>query len=91
MPNSIYNIHNSLWVRYLIRLKIGFSQLKEHKLKHNLHDSINPMCSCSSSFETTIDWDVPDLLMDAMAVVLSEKNLYMNHMILGNWHETFRL
>ena len=91
MPNSIYNIHNSLWVRYLIRLKIGFSQLKEHKLKHNLHDSINPMCSCNSSFETTIDWDVPDLLMDAMAVVLSEKNLYMNHIILGNWHETFRL
>ena len=54
MPNSIYNIHNPLRVKCLIRLRIGFTQLKEHKFKHNLQDSINPMCSCSSSIETTI-------------------------------------
>ena len=54
MPNSIYNIHISLGVKYLTRLRIGFSHLKEHKLKHNFHDSIDPMCSCSSGIETTI-------------------------------------
>ena len=54
MPNSIYNIHNPLRVKCLIRLRIGFTQLKEHKFKHNLQDSINPMCSCSSGIETTI-------------------------------------
>ena len=35
MPNSIYNIHNPLGVKYLKRLRIGFSHLKEHKFKHN--------------------------------------------------------
>ena len=33
MPNSIYNIHNPLGVIYLTRLRIGFSNLKEHKFK----------------------------------------------------------
>ena len=43
MPNSIYNIHNPLGVKYLTRLRIGFSHLKEHKFKHNFQDSIDPM------------------------------------------------
>ena len=46
MPNSIYNIHNPLGVKYLTRLRIGFSHLKEHKFKHNFQD-------CSGT-ETTI-------------------------------------
>ena len=54
MPNSIYNIHNPLGVKYLTRLRIGFSHLKEHKFKHNFQDSVDPMCSCSSGIETTI-------------------------------------
>ena len=54
MPNSIYNIHNPHGVKYLKRLRIGFSHLKEHKFKYNFQDSIDPMCSCSSGIETTI-------------------------------------
>ena len=50
MPNSIYNIHNPLGVKYLTRLRIGFSYLKEH----NFQDSVDPMCSCSSGIEATI-------------------------------------
>ena len=54
MSNSIYNIHNPLGVKYLTRLRIGFSHLKERKFKHNFQDSIDPMCSCSRDIETTI-------------------------------------
>ena len=54
MPNSIYNIHNPLGVKYLTRLRIGFSHLKEHKFRHNFQDSTDPMCSCSSGIETMI-------------------------------------
>ena len=54
MLNSIYNIHNPLGVKYLTRLRIGFSHLKEHEFKHNFQDAIDPMCSCSSGVETTI-------------------------------------
>ena len=59
MPNSIYNIHNPLGVKYLRRLIIGLIHPKEHKLKHNLQDSIEPMCSCSSWIETTIFSPLP--------------------------------
>ena len=51
MPNSIYNIHNPLGIKCL---RLGFSQLKEHKFRHNFQDSINAMCSCSNDTETTI-------------------------------------
>ena len=54
MSNSTYNIHNRLGVKYLTRLRIGFSHVKEHKFKHNFQDSIDPMCSCSSGIETMI-------------------------------------
>ena len=47
MPNSIYNIHNPLGLKYLTRLK-------EHTFKHNFQYSIDPMCSCSNDIETTI-------------------------------------
>ena len=54
MFNSVYNTHNPLGIKYLTRLRIGFSHLKEEKFKHNFQDSIDPICSCSSSIETTI-------------------------------------
>ena len=46
MPNSIYNIHKPLGVKYLTKLIIGFSHLKEHKLKHNFQYWIDPIWKC---------------------------------------------
>ena len=54
MPKSICNIHNLLGVKYLTRLRIGFSYLKEHKFKHKSQYSIDATCRCSSGIETTI-------------------------------------
>ena len=53
LPNIIFNIHNPLGIKYLTRLRIGFSHLKEHKFRHNFQDSVDPMCSCGSGTETT--------------------------------------
>ena len=53
-PNSIFNIHNPLGIKYLTRLRVGFSHLKENKFRHNFQDSIDPMCNCGSGIETTI-------------------------------------
>ena len=33
--NSIFNIHNTMGVKYLTRLRLGFRHLKEHNFKHN--------------------------------------------------------
>ena len=43
MPNSICNINNLLRVKYLTRLIIRFNHQKEHKFRHNCHNSIDPM------------------------------------------------
>ena len=43
MPNSIYNIHKPLGVKYLTRLRIGYSHLKEHRFRHNFQDLKNPL------------------------------------------------
>ena len=68
MLNSIHNIHNPLGIKYLIRLRIGFNHLKEHKFKHNFQGSIDPLCSCSSGIETTIHF-----LSIAQIVILKGK------------------
>ena len=55
-PNSSndFNINNSLGLKLLTRLRIGFSHLKEHKFKHNFQDSIDPLCSCGNDIESTV-------------------------------------
>ena len=52
-PNSIFNIYNLVGIKYLTRLKLGFSHLKEHKFKHNFQDSVDPLCSCGNGIEST--------------------------------------
>ena len=51
--NSIFNIHNPMGIKYLTRLRLGFSHLKEHKFKHNFQDSVDPLCSCGIETEST--------------------------------------
>ena len=38
----------------MTRLRIGFSHLKEHKLKHNFQDSVDHLCSCGNDIESTV-------------------------------------
>ena len=51
--NSTYKIYDSLGIKLLTRLQLGFSHLSEHKFRHNFADSINPLCSCSLENEST--------------------------------------
>ena len=37
----------------MTRLRVGMSYLREHKFKHNLQDSLNPICSCGLDIEST--------------------------------------
>ena len=54
ISNSVFNINNPLGLKLLTRLRIGFSQLKERKLKYTFLDSIDPLCSCGNNIETTV-------------------------------------
>ena len=50
MGNSIYNIHDIIGVRYLTKLRLQFSALKEHKFRHNF-DCLSPFCICGTAKE----------------------------------------
>ena len=51
--NSIFNIHNSIGIKYLTRLRLGFSHLKEHNFQHNFQDSVDPLRSRGIEIEST--------------------------------------
>ena len=51
-PNSVFNWHNYKGIKYLTRLRLGLSHLREHKFKHSFQDTLNPFCSCDLHVET---------------------------------------
>ena len=54
LPNKVLNSHNPQGLKLLTRLRLDFSHLRYHKLKHIFLDTINPICSCGSAIATTL-------------------------------------
>ena len=52
-PNSVYNCHNPEGLKFITRLRLGLSYLREHKFKNSFQDTINPLCSCGLDVEST--------------------------------------
>ena len=50
--SSIYNCFNNKGIKHITRLRVGLSHLRDHKFKHGLLDSLNPICSCGLDIET---------------------------------------
>ena len=51
--NPVYNIHDPIGLKFLTRLRVNFSHLREHKFRHNFLDTLNPLCSCGLEIEST--------------------------------------
>ena len=51
--SKVYYINDAIGIKLITRLRLGFSHLSEHKLKHNFRDTLNPLCSCSIEVEST--------------------------------------
>ena len=47
-PNSVLNCKG---IKYLARLRLGLSHLREQKFKHSFQDTLNPFCSCGLDVE----------------------------------------
>ena len=45
--------------KLLIRLRVGFSHLRDHKFKHNFQDTMNLLCHCSLEAEDTYHFFMP--------------------------------
>ena len=54
--NSVFNCNSSKGLKFVTRLRLGLSHLREHKFKHSFQGSINPLCSCSLDVESTIHY-----------------------------------
>ena len=51
--NSVFNCHNPKGLKFLTRIRLGLSHLREHKFKHSFQDTLNPICLCGNDIETT--------------------------------------
>ena len=54
-PNTIYEIHNPIGLRYLTRLRVGLSHLRSHKYRHNFKDTETDICSCSQNTPENVE------------------------------------
>ena len=48
-----FHINDSVGVKLLTRLRLGFSHLRDHKFRHGFRDILNLLCPCSIETETT--------------------------------------
>ena len=51
--NSLFSVYDPLGEKFLTRLRLKFSHLKEHKFRRGFADTINPMYACGADVETT--------------------------------------
>ena len=82
--NSIFKIHDITGTKLLNRLSLHFSNLNEHKFRHNFRAAIDPMCSCGLEPEATLHYLLscnlyPDLRIELLndICVLNPKNYLM--------------
>ena len=54
-PNTIYEIHNPIGLRYLTRLHVGLSHLRSHKYRHNFKDTETDICPCSQNTPENVE------------------------------------
>ena len=54
--NSVFNRHSPKGIKLITRLKLGLSNLGEHKFRDSFQDTLNPICSCGDDIETTIHY-----------------------------------
>ena len=51
-PNNIFDIYNAYDIKLLTKLRLGLSQLNEHKFKHGFNDTRNPICICGGDIQS---------------------------------------
>ena len=54
--NSVYNCYNPKGIKFMTWLHLGLCHLREHKVKHNFQEFLNPLCNCGHSIESTTNF-----------------------------------
>ena len=56
LENSVFTCHNPIGIKYLTRIRLGFSHLRYHKFKHGFLDAIDPFYGCSTGIGNTVHY-----------------------------------
>ena len=56
IQNPIYNIHDLMGIKCLIKLRLGLSHSNDHKFRHDFQDCLNPLYLSSLEVESTIHY-----------------------------------
>ena len=51
--NFLFSVYDPYTVKLLTHLRLRFSHLKEHKVRHGFGDTVRPMCGCNAEIEDT--------------------------------------
>ena len=68
--SKVYNINDTISIKLITKLRLGFSHLREQNFKHNFQDTLNPLCSCSIEVEFTSHYFLRCHFFDALRVTL---------------------
>ena len=50
---SVFGIHDPMGLSHLTKLRVGLSKLNLHKFRHNVKDTVSPMCPTNDGVEDT--------------------------------------
>ena len=83
--NSTFG-NNVSGLKKFIRLGVGFSHLREHKLKQNFQDTLNPLYPCPLKAEGTYRWNVlfDDLNSINSKILKMSENEIVQVLLFGN-------
>ena len=43
--NSLFDCHNPIGIKYITRIRLELTHLREHRFKHSFQDTLNPICN----------------------------------------------
>ena len=43
--SSLFDCHNPIGIKYITRIRLELTHLREHKFKHSFQDTLNPICN----------------------------------------------
>ena len=52
--NLFFDCHNPIGIKYITRIRLELSHLRQHKFKYSFQDTLNPICNCSNDVESAI-------------------------------------
>ena len=49
----MFNVESGEGLKFLTRIRLGFSHLADHKFRHSFQDCVNLICSCGQEIENS--------------------------------------